>query len=241
MNRTERLYAIAEQLRRTGANGATAARLASLLEVSTRTVKRDITALQESGMPIWAQTGPSGGYFLDDAATLPPVNFTASQAVAVSIALAVLPAGSPFNTDGEAAARKVRDALDPQASQRATSLASRVWVQPMTSDTPKVNGGVLRAIEQSLVGQRTLSMTYISAQGVSTRRTIEPTIIAWADHHWYVVAYCQERGDTRWFRLDRIVRADVTKTRYTARPVADIGKPPPSARPVDDTRSKIAT
>lgn len=234
MNRTERLYAIAEQLRRTGTGGASAASLASYLEVSTRTIKRDITALQQSGLPIWAQTGPNGGYFLANSATLPPVNFTASQAVAVSVALAVMPAGSPFSTDGEAAARKIRDALGRRASEEAAGLAARMWVHAPESETPPAIPTVLRAVERSLVEHRTLVINYLDAGGEPSRRTVEPTIFAWANRHWYLVGFCQERNDTRWFRFDRIKRANLTKTHYIPHPVADIGEAPPAARPVGE-------
>ncbi len=232
MNRTDRLYAIAEQLRRTGTDGISAANLADYLEVSTRTIKRDISALQQSGMPIWAQTGPDGGYFLAASATLPPINFTPSQAVAVSVALAVLPAGSPFSADGSAAEGKIRDALGPRASEQAASLASRVWVQPRPEETAPAPPSVLRAIERSLTEHRTIAMTHTNAQGAPSRRTVEPTIIAWAKSSWYLVAHCQDRNDTRWFRLDRISRADLTKGSYRPRPVSEIGEPPTTARPV---------
>lgn len=76
MNRTERLYALHEALRRAGTGGCTAARLAEDLEISVRTVKRDVSALQQSGVPVWAQHGPGGGYRLDPSATLPPVAFS---------------------------------------------------------------------------------------------------------------------------------------------------------------------
>ncbi len=232
MNRTERLYAIAEQLRRTGTAGVTAADLATLLEVSTRTIKRDISALQQSGLPIWAETGPSGGYFLAESASLPPINFTASQAVALSVSLAVMPPGSPFGVDGAAAARKIHDALGPRASEAAVQLAERVWVQPRESEPGGTSLQVLRAVEQSLTERRVLTMNYVRVDGDATRRTVEPIILAWANQRWYLVAHCQHRDDTRWFRLDRIERADLTKMEYVARSVNDLGVPPPTARSV---------
>ena len=65
MNRTDRLYAIREDLRRSGPRGRTAEQLATAFEISVRTVKRDISALQQGGFPVWARTGRIGGYVVD--------------------------------------------------------------------------------------------------------------------------------------------------------------------------------
>ncbi len=64
MNHTDRLYAITEELRRATPHGVIAQQLARMLEVSERTVKRDVSALQQAGVPICAQTGVGGGFFL---------------------------------------------------------------------------------------------------------------------------------------------------------------------------------
>lgn len=127
MNKTERLYAVAEALRRAGPGGTTGAALARLLEVSERTIKRDVSALQQAGAPIWAQAGPGGGYVLDAVASLPPVNFSPGQAVATAVALALMPPGSPFAVDAAAARGKVWDAMGPADRARAGELALRVW------------------------------------------------------------------------------------------------------------------
>ncbi|MFJ1512001.1 helix-turn-helix transcriptional regulator [Cellulosimicrobium funkei] len=134
MNRTERLYALAEELRRAGRTGTTGPRLAAALEVSERTIKRDVAALQQAGLTIWAQAGPGGGYVLDPSASLPPVNFTPGQAVAVAVALATLPPGSPFAVDALAARGKVWDALGAGDRARAEALAARVWVRHAAPD-----------------------------------------------------------------------------------------------------------
>ncbi len=231
MNRTDRLYAIHEALRRAGVSGVTAGRLAVDLEVSVRTIKRDVSALQQAGTPIWSQHGPGGGYRLDASATLPPVAFSPSQAVATAVALAALPPGSPFGVDARAAASKVLDTLGPSARPRAEALAEQVWVlhdQPEQA-TPPV---ILRAVERSLVERVAVAITYRAAGVGTTNRVVEPIIVAWGNRRWYLIAHCRLRNDIRWFRLDRIDQAHCTREAYRPRPVADIGEPPDGATPV---------
>lgn len=231
MNRTDRLHAIHEALRRAGSQGTTAARLADELEISIRTVRRDITALQEGGAPIWAQHGPGGGSWLDQAATLPPVAFTPAQAVAAAVALAALPPGSPFAADARAAAGKLADTLSPEARSRAGTLAGRIWVLN-ESPEPQAPPTVLRAIERSLTTSVALRLRYRSGRSERSERIVEPVMLAFGWGRWYLVAHCRRRDDLRWFRLDRIDRADATRQAYSPRPVADVGPPPAGAAPV---------
>ena len=79
VNRTDRLYALVEELRAVAPHPRSARQLATKYEVSTRTIERDILALQESGAPSYAETGRHGGYVIDKVLTLPPVNFTAAE------------------------------------------------------------------------------------------------------------------------------------------------------------------
>ena len=247
MNRTDRLYAIAEELRRAGRGGTTSARLARLFEVSPRTIKRDLAALQQTGAPIWAQAGPGGGYVLDGSASLPPVNFTQAQAVAVAVALAALPPGTPFAVDGAAARGKVWDALGRADREVAAELTRRVWFDaderpddgrtgPGTAGGARagetVEPGALRAVEQALAQHRVLALTYRSGTGELTRRVVEPILLAHAERRWYLVAWCRSRTAVRWFRLARIERADLTRERHEPRDVAEVGAPPTGSRPV---------
>ncbi|MCB7134988.1 helix-turn-helix transcriptional regulator [Cellulosimicrobium marinum] len=261
MNRTERLYAIAEELRRSGPTGTTGPRLAAALEVSERTIKRDVAALQQAGLTIWAQAGPGGGYVLDPSATLPPVNFTPGQAVAVAVALATLPPGSPFAVDASAARGKVWDALGAGDRARAEALAARVWVRrapaagagapdaevpdgaPAARDVVPPGGGgvvgqarthlgVLRAVEQSIATSRVLAIRYTDGRGERTSRRVDPVLLAHTEDRWYLVAWCHLREGIRWFRLARVDRADLTTESYEPRPVTEVGEPPPGAAPV---------
>lgn len=236
MNRTDRLYALAEELRRVGPAGTTSTRLARLFEVSARTVKRDVSALQQAGLPVTAQAGLGGGYVLDASVGLPPVNFTPAQAVALALAVRALPAGSPFGTDAEAARAKVLDALPPADRVRADELSGRVWSRPeQTGDVG--TSQVLRAVEESLGRHRVLAIEYRSAGGTVSRRRIDPVLLALTGGHWYVAAWCRWREGMRWFRLARILRADLTPERYDPRPVGDVGEPPPDAYPVSSRPS----
>ena len=88
MNRTDRLYALVEELRAVAPRPRSARQLAGRYEVSTRTIERDILALQEAGVPIYAVAGRCGGYVIDKALTLPPLNFTAAEMVAMAVSLA---------------------------------------------------------------------------------------------------------------------------------------------------------
>ena len=76
MNRTDRLYALVDELRAIAPRARTARQMAGRFEVSVRTIGRDLDALQQAGVPIYATPGPGGGYAIDKDHTLPPVNFT---------------------------------------------------------------------------------------------------------------------------------------------------------------------
>ena len=89
VNRTDRLYALVEELRAAAPQWRSASSLADHFEVSKRTIERDLSALQQAGVPIYATPGRRGGYALDLQHTLPPLNLSAAEVAAVASALAV--------------------------------------------------------------------------------------------------------------------------------------------------------
>src|ERR1700682_4260719 len=99
MNRTDRLYALVEELRSRAPRMMRASELAARFEVTTRTIERDLLALQEAGVPIWAQPGPGGGYGLNVDTTLPPLNLTPAGAPATATPRAA-PPPMPFAQAG---------------------------------------------------------------------------------------------------------------------------------------------
>lgn len=231
MNRTDRLYAITEELRSAGRRGRTGARLAERFEVSGRTIKRDISALQQAGVPIWADAGPGGGYVVDAAATLPPLNLSAAEATAIALALAAVP-DLPFAADGRSALTKVLAAMPAAERARATGLGQRLWVR---SRPPASRPSVARTLDEALRHTVVVVLDYTDAHGTtSRRRVVEPMAFASTQGRWYLLAWCRSRRAGRWFRLDRVTRATATRESAPPRDLAEVfGAPPPDAGPVE--------
>lgn len=227
MRRTDRLHSLTESLRRAGTRGRTADQLAEEFGVSTRTVKRDLAALEAAGLPVWGRTGPGGGYGLSERASLPPVTLSPEQAVGLTAAVAAM-ASAPYADAGRASVRKVLDVLDPGMRERAERLAARVWVDVPVGAPRRV----MSPLEAATADQRTVRIAYTDRRGLSTRREVEPMIFAFAFGRWYLVAWCRLRDAVRWFDLTRVERATVTRRSCTGHPVGQIGRPPESARPV---------
>lgn len=227
MNRTDRLYAIREELRRTGQAGRTAEQLARTFEISVRTIKRDITTLQHSGFPVWARPGPGGGYVVDPKATLPPVNFTAAEILGLAAAVASH-RGHPFQQHAQAVLSKVLGVADRPTRERANALAGRVWTNDSSRDAS--GSRVTRAIERGLKEQRVLVLNYQDQGGRRSVRRVDPVLIAQTEGHWYLVAHCRTRDAIRWFRFDRIETARMTTVAAAQVPVESVGSPPATAR-----------
>ncbi|MFS0713457.1 WYL domain-containing protein [Microbacterium sp. 2P01SA-2] len=227
MKRAERLHALSEALRRSGARGVSADRLAREFEVSVRTVKRDLDALERAGAPIWSRPGPGGGYGLAAGSSLPPISLSPPQAVALMAAVAAA-ADAPYADLASAAVRKIVDVLDPRTRERAVDLAGRVWVD----GSPGTSRAVRSALEQAMVEQRVVRIRYTADDGSTTTRDVEPVLFASNGGRWYLIGWCRLRDAMRWFAVHRVERASVTATVCTGHTVAEVGEPPEHARPV---------
>ncbi|WP_084963845.1 helix-turn-helix transcriptional regulator [Thermoactinospora rubra] len=223
MNRTDRLYALVEDLRAIAPRYRSARELARRFEVSVRTIERDIAALQESGVPIYAEPGRRGGYAIDKEMSLPPLNFTPTEAVAIAIALSRA-GDQPFGAQARSALRKVVAAMPGREGELARELARRVQLmtpaEPAEPAQPLGSAGVSRAIEEALLRRRVLKLEYADRHGVLTMRDVEPGVfLGGRGGFWYLVAWCRLRDDVRVFRLDRITSATVTAERCPDRPL----------------------
>ena len=213
MNRTDRLYALVEELRAVAPRPRTARQLADRFEVSVRTIERDLNALMQAGVPLYATPGPGGGHAIDPAHTLPPVNFTSDEAAALAIALA-RPGRSPLAEALRSAMRKVLAAMPAAEAAAAQRLASRVHLMAHESDdSPRA----ARAIEQAVVEARVVEIEYKDADGAVTHRTVEPVALMGASDAWYLMAHCRLRNDIRFFRMDRVAAARLTDERSPER------------------------
>ena len=214
MNRTDRLYALVEELRAVAPRTRTAAWLASRFEVSVRTIERDLGALREAGVPIWTETGRTGGYGLDRERTLPPLTLTPEEAIAITVALRSA-AGSPFAGAAESAARKVLARLPSDVCDAEQHLAARLH-RVGESEPPAVHSGLILT---ALAARRVLRLSYVDAKGQATERDVEPLGLLWGPAGWYVLGWCRLRDAVRGFLLDRIRSIELTGDRVERREV----------------------
>jgi predicted DNA-binding transcriptional regulator YafY len=220
MNRTDRLYAIVEELRAAAPLRRSARELALRHEVSVRTIERDIDALQQAGVPIYADVGRRGGYAVDRAMTLPPLNFTPAEAVAVSAALARA-GDSPLDRAAQSALAKIVSAMSARDAAAAQELASRVRF--IERQVGSGNGAPVPAIiQESLVRRRVLRISYQDKAGVGSEREVEPLMFLAGHNGWYLFGWCRLRGDVRAFRVDRIAAAVDTGEPAPAREYASL-------------------
>ena len=218
MNRTDRLYAIVEELRAVAPRPRTARWLAEHFEVSVRTIERDIGALLETGVPIWGERGHGGGYAVDRMHTLPPLNVTPAEATALAMALSRLD-GTPFQPAARTLLHKVLAAMPAETVRRAERLAARVQLADPAA-TPPLPGALWEAIQRG----RVVELTYQDKHGAQTKRTIEPIGLLCFEGRWYLEAVCRLRGGLRAFRVDRVVAAVPTDEPVSPTPMPDLRK-----------------
>lgn len=181
-----------------------------------RTVERDLSALQQAGVPIYATTGRRGGYAIDANRTLPPLNFTPAEATAVAVALA-RPGVTPLPQAARTALRKLIAAMAEPDAAAAQALSRRVHV--MTR--PSAGMPVAAAIEQAVVDGLVVEVDYEDRAGATSCRRIEPLGFVGVQDNWYLVGWCRLRKDQRVFRVDRFRRVRVLDESAPSRPLGD--------------------
>ena len=196
--RADRLLALLELLRGSSVN--TAKSLAATLEVSIRTVYRDIDALVATGVPVRGEAGV--GYTLEAGYHLPPLNLTAEEAEALALGARVLATWSDGSVAAQAAAAlaKIRAVL-PASGQAGVDqgiLWAPQWVE---RHVPKVD---LLELKRAAERRRVLVIEYEALSGARTTRNVRPLSINFFGPVWLLAAWCELADDFRCFRLDRI-------------------------------------
>ncbi len=199
MRRADRLFQIVQYLR--GGRLVTAARLAERLEVSERTIYRDIADLQSSGVPIDGEAGV--GYLMRNGFELPPLMFSRDEIVALVAGARLIRAwgGAAMARAAEEALVKIESVLPEKERERANRIQIHAIAQEMT---PQVRERI-DAIERSIEGQVRLAISYLDAEERPTKRTVRPLGLWFWGKVWTLVAWCELRDDFRMFRIDRIV------------------------------------
>lgn len=196
--------------------GLTAPRLAADLGVSERTVRRYVATLQELGIPVEAGRGRYGGHRLQPGFRMPPLMLTSDEAVAVTLALAVIRGARP-DADGsaETALAKLMQVLPRRVASRvgdvldAVSPASEGW---LAGGIP--NPGMLAALATGVVERRRCRLRHGSAGGETTVREVNPYGVAVVRGWCYLHAWCHLRQARRTFRIDRLDRVDLLDTTF---------------------------
>ncbi len=209
MRRADRLFQIIQLLRRRSV--ATAAWLAQELEVSERTVYRDIRDLTLSGVPIEGEAGV--GYMLRRGFDLPPLMFTDAEIEAMVLGARVVKSWSD-----PALAKAAEEALARVEAVLPDRLRARLTATPLFAPgfhVPVALLGALATLRTAIDERRKACLAYTSATGEETERTVRPLALFFWGTTWSLTAWCELRDDFRSFRLDRMRSLTIPGERFT--------------------------
>ncbi|ATB39400.1 DeoR family transcriptional regulator [Cystobacter fuscus] len=207
--KSSRLLALLLQLQRRGK--ATAPQLAAELEVSVRTLYRDVAALMAAGVPLWTEPGPQGGIRLVEGWRTRLDGLTAPEATALLLSGAPRAVSDLGLAAVAASARAKVDATLPEALRaRAGALRERFHLDAPGWFSRPEPLGALPAVAEAVWECRRLDLRY-GKEGV--RRRVDPLGLVLKGGTWYLVA--RHRGEVRTYRVSRVARATLTGARFT--------------------------
>jgi predicted DNA-binding transcriptional regulator YafY len=209
MRRADRLFQIVQTIR--GRRLTTAAHLAQRLEVSERTIYRDIADLQTQGVPIEGEAGV--GYRLGKGFDLPPLMFTTQEAQALVAAVRIAqswldPALAAASVDALSRVMSVLPSAERAAAESLLVMVPPLGLEPGTQR-------VLQQLREAAQDKRLAHISYRDAAEIRTERTVRPLGVFYWGAVWTLAAWCESRQDFRSFRVDRIETLDVL-THYFA-------------------------
>jgi len=191
--------------------------LAERLDVTTRTVRRDVEKLRTLGYPVHATAGVAGGYRLGAGAALPPLLLDDDEAVAVAVGLRTAAAGTVTGIEETSvrALAKLEQVLPARLRQRVAGLES--MLVPLPGGGPTVDPEILVTLAAACRDHHRLRFDYRDRADVVTTRTCEPHRLVASGRRWYLVAFDVERHDWRTYRVDRLTPILPTGPRFAPR------------------------
>ncbi|MEZ9700413.1 helix-turn-helix transcriptional regulator [Vibrio sp. 10N.261.46.E12] len=210
MSKSERLFDLLTVLR-SKRYAVTATELAKVMNVSERTIYRDIQSLQNSGVPIQGETGV--GYMLQAGSHLPPLMLTEQEMVAFELGMRMVRAWSDeeLAKAAQSASTKIQSVLPDRVKKQIESFPMAVADNHIPSDIAK-RGQLLRhAIDK----QHKVSVHYITEDGLVTERVLQPLGQIFWGNNWTLVAWCEQSDDYRHFHLDRIEQLSVLEEAFS--------------------------
>ncbi|WP_204074686.1 helix-turn-helix transcriptional regulator [Planotetraspora phitsanulokensis] len=195
------------------------AALAERLNVSERTVRRDVERLRDLGYPVNVTRGTDGGYRLGAGTAMPPLLLDDDEAVAVAVGLRTCARGGVAGIEETSvrALAKLEQVLPSRLRYRVNAL--QTYTEPVPADRPGpvVDPSVLTALAAACRDQERLRFDYRAHDGSTGVRTVEPyRLVSWG-RRWYLVAWDVDRQDWRTFRVDRVEPRTPTGPRFPPR------------------------
>jgi predicted DNA-binding transcriptional regulator YafY len=191
--------------------------LAGRLDVSGRTIRRDIERLRQLGYPVESLTGPAGGYRLRAGTAMPPLLLDDEEAIAIAVGLRTAARASVTGIE-ESAVRalvKLEQVLPAHLRRRVGALGSATFTLPAAGAT--VDPQHLTVIASTCRDSECLRFGYRNRDGSDSHRQVEPNSLVNHGRRWYLVAWDRRRDDWRIFRIDRLSRPAPTGVRFTPR------------------------
>ncbi|POX54731.1 YafY family protein [Streptomyces sp. Ru72] len=192
--------------------------LAERLDVTPRTVRRDIDRLRELGYRILAFKGPAGGYRLDAGSLLPPLLFDEGQAVALAVALQTAATSTAIGEDAARALSTMRQVM-PSRLRRRIDMLQVTAVRSPEAGKATVGTQLLTELSRVIQAREELRFDYghdANGPAGQPRRTQPHHLVTWRGH-WYLIAWDLDRDDWRTFRVDRVRPRTPTGPRFTRR------------------------
>nr|BFE99339.1 YafY family protein [Streptoalloteichus tenebrarius] len=180
--------------------------LAERLEVSPRTIRRDVDRLRELGYPVESTMGATGGYRLVAGSAMPPLLLDDKEAVAIAVGLrtATKHAVTGIEEASVPALAKLDQVLPSRLRRRVGALNAATVPMAPFGEPDSVDPEHLSVLAAAATNHERVRFGYRSRDGTESRRLVEPHSLVPAGHRWYLVAYDTERDDWRTFRVDRV-------------------------------------